>query len=97
MFASRSTPRFDNVNAASVMVLLVPPQCTCHGVGTRRRTSPGGGGGGGAHGFAHIRVPTADKWLPMQVEEGSFTDSEILVMLGENGTGEQERGHLYTP
>lgn len=22
-----------------------------------------------------------------QVEEGSFTDSEILVMLGENGTG----------
>ena len=27
-------------------------------------------------------------WSPcMQVEAGSFTDSEILVMLGENGTG----------
>lgn len=33
----------------------------------------------------------------MQVEEGSFTDSEILVMLGENGTGEQEGGHMCTP
>lgn len=40
--------------------------------------------------FARYQYPSMSKTqgnFKLQVEEGEFTDSEILVMLGENGTG----------
>lgn len=40
--------------------------------------------------FAHYSYPNMTKTqgnFTLTVEEGGFTDSEIIVMLGENGTG----------
>lgn len=34
-----------------------------------------------------MRQKETSKTFILHVEEGSFTDSEIIVMLGENGTG----------
>ena len=41
--------------------------------------------------FLRFKYPTMRKTLGnfrLNVDEGEFTDSEIIVMLGENGTGE---------
>ena len=45
----------------------------------------------------HYSYPSMTKTLggfKLTVEEGSFTDSEIIVMLGENGTGKTTFVHL---
>lgn len=42
------------------------------------------------HAYTHHRYPTMSKTLgnfKLHVVEGEFTDSQIIVMLGENGTG----------
>lgn len=44
------------------------------------------------------QYPTMSKTLgnfKLNVKEGSFTDSEIIVMLGENGTGKTTFGMLF--
>lgn len=45
---------------------------------------------GGHSKFLRFKYPAMRKTLgnfKLHVDEGNFTDSEIIVMLGENGTG----------
>ena len=48
--------------------------------------------------YLRYKYPAMRKTLgnfKLHVDEGEFTDSEIIVMLGENGTGAQGSAYRY--
>ena len=62
--------------AASRLCSPWPPRCALLPCPAAHPTPP-----------PHPRLPPPPHHPSLQVEAGSFTDSEIIVMLGENGTG----------
>lgn len=64
--------------------------CGCMWGGCEQVAEQSGEGDEEVKRFAHYSYPNMKKTqgnFTLEVEAGGFTDSEIIVMLGENGTG----------